>query len=143
MTTMTTIKILVIEDMIDTIRGAFELAALSEFNENMIFDFKSRSQDVDFEHIRKYGLIFVDIELARSSRGDGFAIIRRLQNSDLYPLNQTLILTGNTVIEEKLIENNINPNIAIVKKPINYEDIAKELKKRIKLADDGTYTLII
>ena len=44
MVTMTTIRILVIEDMVETISGAFELAALSEFNENMKFDFKRTSQ---------------------------------------------------------------------------------------------------
>ena len=51
-TAMTAIRILVIEDMIDTIRGAFELAAISEFNENMSFIFCPRSQDVDYGNLR-------------------------------------------------------------------------------------------
>lgn len=139
---MKTIKILVIEDMIETIRGAFELAAIAEFNENMTFDFKPRSQDVDYYSIKDYALVFVDIELAKGSKEDGFAVIRKLISNNLYPLERTLILTGNTVVEEKLIENNIDPKIVVVKKPVNYEDIAKELKKRIRLNEDGSYSLI-
>ena len=139
---MTTVKILVIEDMVDTIRGAFELAALSDYNDKMTFVFKRTSQEVDYGHIRDYALIFVDIELAKGSKEDGFAVIRRLLNSGLYPLERTLILTGNTVIEEKLVENNIDPKIEVVKKPINYEDITEVLKKKIKLTDDGTYSYV-
>ena len=135
-------KILVIEDMVETIRGAFELAAISEFNENMTFVFKRTSQEVDYERINDYVLVFVDIELAKGSKEDGFAVLRRLLNSGLYPLERTLILTGNTVIEEKLLENNINPKIEVVKKPINYEDIAKVLKRKIRQADDGSYSLV-
>lgn len=142
MVTMTTIRILVIEDMVETISGAFELAALSEFNENMKFDFKRKSQDVDYENINDYALVFVDIELANGSKEDGFAVIRRLLNSGLYPLERTLILTGNTVIEEKLKENNINPDIEVVKKPVNYEDIGKVLKRKIRLGADGTYSFV-
>lgn len=139
---MTAIKILVIEDMVDTIRGAFELAAISEFNENMTFVFKTRSQDVNYGTINEYALVFVDIELAKGSKEDGFAVLRKLLNSGVYPLERTFILTGNTVVEEKLVENNINPKIEVVKKPINYEDISTVLKKKIKFADDGTYSLI-
>ena len=139
---MTTVKILVIEDMVETIRGAFELAALSDYNDKMTFVFKRTSQEVDYEHIRDYALIFVDIELAKGSKEDGFAVIRRLLNSGLYPLERMLILTGNTVIEEKLVENNIDPKIEVVKKPINYEDITEVLKKKIKLTDDGTYSYV-
>lgn len=136
-----TIKILVIEDMIETIRGAFELAALSEFNENMTFDFKPRSQDVDFYSIKDYALVFVDIELAKGSKEDGFAVIRRLVNNASYPLERTIIITGNTVVEEKLLENNIDPNIVVVKKPVNYEDIANVMKERIVLDAEGNYSL--
>lgn len=142
MVTMTKIRILVIEDMVETISGAFELAALSEFNENMKFDFKRTSQDVDYENINDYALVFVDIELAKGSKEDGFAVIRRVLNSGLYPLERTLILTGNTVIEEKLKENNINPDIEVVKKPVNYEDIEKVLKRKIRLGADGTYSFV-
>ena len=142
MVTMTTMRILVIEDMVETISGAFALAALSEFNENMKFDFKRTSQDVDYENINDYALVFVDIELANGSKEDGFAVIRRLLNSGLYPLERTLILTGNTVIEEKLKENNINPDIEVVKKPVNYEDIEKVLKRKIRLGADGTYSFV-
>ena len=46
------------------------------------------------------------------------------------------------MIEEKLVENNIDPKIEVVKKPINYEDIVKILKKKIILADDGTYSFV-
>ena len=86
--------------------------------------------------------MFVDIELANGSKEDGFAVIRRLLNSGLYPLERTLILTGNTVIEEKLKENNINPDIEVVKKPVNYEDIGKVLKRKIRLGADGTYSFV-
>ena len=139
----TIVKILVVEDMIETIRGAFELAALSDYNEYMTFVFKRTSQEVDYEHINDYALVFVDIELSKGSREDGFAVIRKLLNSGMFPLERTLILTGNTVIEDKLMENNINPQIEVVKKPVNYDDIVKVLKKKIKLADDGSYSLVV
>ena len=51
MAIMTAVKILVIEDMVETIRGAFELAALSDYNDKMTFVFKRTSQEVDYEHI--------------------------------------------------------------------------------------------
>ena len=141
-TAMTAIRILVIEDMIDTIRGAFELAAISEFNENMSFIFCPRSQDVDYGSINDFALIFVDIELAKGSKEDGFSILRRLLYERHYPLNRTIILTGNTVVNEKLEENSIDPKILVVKKPVNYDDIAKVLKERIKLSPEGEYYLI-
>lgn len=139
---MKAIKVLVIEDMVDTIRGAFELAALSEFNENMCFVFKTRSQDVDYGAIGEYALVFVDIELAKGSKEDGFAVLQKLLSNGTYPLDRTFILTGNTVIEERLLENSIDPKITVVKKPVNYEDIAKALKKKIRLSNDGNYSLI-
>ena len=139
---MTSVKILVVEDMVNTVSGAFELAALYLFNDQMTFDIVKRSQDIDFEHIKKYSLVFVDIELAKDSAEDGFAVIRRLLNSNMYPLDHTLILTGNTVIEEKLIENNIDKHITIVKKPVAYEDVANVLKDYFRLNADGTYTML-
>ena len=139
---MTSLKILVVEDMVNTVSGAFELAALYLFNEPITFDIVKRSQDIDFEHINEYSLVFVDIELAKDSAEDGFAVIRRLINSYGYPLVHILILTGNTVIEEKLVENNISKQIAIVKKPVAYEDIANVLKQYIRLNADGTYIML-
>lgn len=141
-TIMEKVKILVIEDMIETIRGSFNLAALSVFNENMSFEFKSRSQDVDYSSINEYSLVFVDIELAKGTKEDGFAVINKLTNDSHYPLERILILTGNTVVEEKLVENKIDPTIVVVKKPVNYVEIANELKKKIKLNKNGTYSLI-
>jgi len=139
---MRTIKILIVEDFVNTVKGAFELAALYKYNENMTFDVVSRSQDVNFEHIRDYGLAFVDIELGKASNEDGFAVIRRLLNSGLMPLNRVLILTGNTVIEEKLRAENIDPKIEIVKKPADYDDIASVLLRHVKLNSEDEYTIL-
>lgn len=139
---MRTFKILIVEDFVSTVKGAFELAALYKYDENMTFSVVSRSQDIDYEHIRDYGLVFVDIELGKASNEDGFAVIRKLLNSGLMPLNRVLILTGNTVIEEKLKAENIDPKIEIVKKPADYNDITEVLLKHVKLSPEGEYSLI-
>ena len=76
------------------------------------------------------------------STEDGFAVIRKLLNSGLMPLNRVLILTGNTVIEEKLKAENIDPKIEIVKKPADYNDITEVLLKHVKLSPEGEYSLI-
>lgn len=139
---MRTFKILIVEDFVSTVKGAFELAALYKYDENMTFSVVSRSQDIDFEHIRDYGLVFVDIELGKASNEDGFAVIRKLLNSGVMPLNRVLILTGNTVIEEKLNAENIDPKIEIVKKPADYNDITEVLLRHVRLSSEGEYVLI-
>ena len=139
---MKTFSILIVEDFVSTVKGAFELAALYKYNENMSVSVVSRSQDIDYEHIKDFGLVFVDIELGKASNEDGFAVIRKLVNSGVMPLNRVLILTGNTVIEEKLNAENIDSKIEIVKKPADYNDITKVLLKHVKLSSEGEYSLI-
>ena len=72
-------KILIIEDEWNTIKGSFELANIFAFNNELIFENKIKSQDVDYNSFKtSYCAIFIDITLAKNSKWDGFNIIKKM-----------------------------------------------------------------
>ena len=101
-------KILVIEDELATVRGSFELANLYAFDGNLQITFVVKSQDVNFQHMNEYAVVFVDISLANNSQMDGFSIMKKIHDEQPDILNKTIILTGNNKIEEKLQEQDVD-----------------------------------
>lgn len=123
-------KILIFEDEWNSIKGSFELANIYAFENKLSFDIKTKSQDIAYNSWREfYDAVFVDITLAKNTKWDGFNIIKVIYDTDLFPLNKVVILTGNSKVEEKLKEMGINTDlIKILYKPINFEILARELE---------------
>ena len=77
-----------------------------------------------------YCAIFIDITLSKNSKWDGFNIIKKISESNLYPLEKIVVLTGNSKVEEKLKDMDIDVNaLKVLYKPINFEMIAIELQR--------------
>ena len=128
-------KILIFEDEWNTIKGSFELANIYAFESKLIFINKSKSQDITYNSWRElYDAVFVDITLAKNTKWDGFNIIKVIHDTNLFPLDKIVILTGNSKVKEKLNEMGINTNLVkILYKPINFEILAQELKRVITI----------
>lgn len=132
---MNEMKILIFEDEWNTIKGSFELANIYAFENKLSFVNKTKSQDIAYNSWRElYDAVFVDITLAKNTKWDGFNIIKVIHDTDLFPLNKIVVLTGNSKVEEKLNEMGINTNLVkILYKPINFEILAQELKRVLTL----------
>lgn len=133
-------KILLVEDEIVNNEGAFKIANAYKFDGKLKFEFKPKSQDVNFEDLHQYALVIVDITLAKKSEMDGYSVVKKILDENLYPKDKLVILTGNNKVEEGLFEHGIDPNdIAIVYKPINYEGVAQFLSEKLPslVADDS------
>lgn len=128
-------KILIFEDEWNTIKGSFELANIYAFESKLSFVNKTKSQDIAYNSWRElYDAVFVDITLAKNTKWDGFNIIKVIHDTDLFPLNKVVVLTGNSKVEEKLNEMGINTDLVkILYKPINFEILAQELKRVLAL----------
>ena len=128
-------KILIFEDEWNTIKGSFELANIYAFESKLNFVNKTKSQDIAYNSWRElYDAVFVDITLAKNTKWDGFNIIKVIHDTDLFPLNKVVVLTGNSKVEEKLNEMGINTDLVkILYKPINFEILAQELKRVLAL----------
>lgn len=124
-------KILIFEDEWNTIKGSFELANIYAFESKLSFVNKTKSQDITYDSWRElYDAVFVDITLAKNTKWDGFNIIKVIHDTNLFPLNKVVVLTGNSKVEEKLNEMGINKDLVkILYKPINFEILAKELHR--------------
>lgn len=128
-------KILIFEDEWNTIKGSFELANIYAFESKLSFVNKTKSQDIAYNSWRElYDAVFVDITLAKNTKWDGFNIIKVINDTDSFPLNKVVVLTGNSKVEEKLNEMGINTDLVkILYKPINFEILAQELKRVLAL----------
>lgn len=126
------IKILLVEDEIVNNEGAFKIANAYKFDGKLKFEFKPKSQDVEFEFLQQYALVIVDITLAKKSEMDGYGVVKKILEENLYPKEKLIILTGNNKVEEGLLERGIDANgIMIEYKPINYEGVAEFLSKKL------------
>lgn len=128
-------RILIFEDEWSSIKGSFELANLISFEGKLNFIIKSRSQDIDFSSMREqYDMVFVDITLAKNTILDGFSIIKEIKNNNLIELEKVIVLTGNSKVEEKLAEMDIDTSIVnVLYKPIAFNVLAEQLKTKFKL----------
>lgn len=122
-------KIAIFENEYDSVKGAFETSNLLDFDGNLIFDVFPSSQKADFSKLNEYTAIFIDIDLSSKSELDGFALIQKIKSINVGLVPKVIILTGNNRIEENLEERNLsNPEIQIIIKPTNYEEITKAIK---------------
>ena len=123
-------KVLVFEDEWPTIRGSFELANIYAFNGMLKFEHHTKSQEVAFTSWReKYSAVFVDITLAKNTKLDGFNIVKRILDEDLFDKSRVVVLTGNSKVEEKLKNLGIDTDgLRIEYKPVGFTTIASVLK---------------
>lgn len=125
-------KILVIEDELATIKGSFDLANSYAFEDNLQVTYIAKSQDIDFQSLSQYIVIFIDISLANNSKMDGFNIIKKIHEEQVSLLNRIVILTGNNKIEESLKDQDIDfRTIKIVYKPASFMMIASIIQEKI------------
>lgn len=127
---MNTKRILIFEDEWNTIKGSFELANIYAFDEELKFTQKAKSQDVSFDNLRtNYDAIFVDITLAKNTQLDGYHIIKKISDENLFDLSKMVVLTGNNKVEEKLKDIGLKPEkLRIVYKPIDFEELSSVLQ---------------
>lgn len=124
-------KILVFEDEWSTIKGSFELANIYAFNGELEYETHPKSQEVYYgDWDERYDAVFVDITLAKNSKWDGFSIISTIKEKQLFDLKKVIIMTGNSKVEDRLIENGIDARqLTILYKPIAFDELAEVLKK--------------
>ena len=126
---MKEIKILIFEDEWPSISGSFELANIFAFEGKLKFVPCSKSQDVAFSSLRdKYSAIFVDITLAKNTKLDGFNIIKKILDENLFDKSRVVVLTGNNKVEDKLKTMGIDTDgLRIEYKPVGFTTISSVL----------------
>lgn len=138
---METIKILVFEDDIQSIKGAFDFAKELEFNGNLSIRFAPKSQDVNMSDLGNYDVIFVDITLAAKTQMDGYAILKKIKEEHLVEPFKVRVMTGNSRVEE-MMENNGIPEsfFKVVHKPIDFQMITNSIREVIAQSENQTST---
>lgn len=122
-------RILIFEDEWPTISGSFDLANIYAFEGKLKFEVHPKSQDVTFNMWReKYAAVFVDITLAKNTKFDGFNIIKKILDENLFDKKNIVVLTGNSKVEEKLKAMGVDTEgLKIEYKPVGFTTIAKIL----------------
>lgn len=121
-------KVLIIENEYSYIDTPFEYVNDIYFDNSIEYQVIAKSQDLKpFTAIQNFDYIFLDISLAKKSELDGFGILKKIKDDNLKVKN-IIILTGNHLIQEKLIEKDLPTHYPILTKPIDFEDLLKVMK---------------
>ena len=121
-------KVLIIENEYSYIDTPFEYINEIYFDNSIEYTVIPKSQDLrPFTDIQLYDYIFLDISLAKKSELDGFGILKKIKDEKLQ-IKKLVILTGNHLIKEKLIEKGLPTSYPILTKPIDFEDLLKVMK---------------
>lgn len=118
-------EILIIENEFTYIDTPFHYVNDVYFNNILNYTVVTKSQDIrPFNSLQDYDIVFLDISLAKSSILDGFGILKKAKEEGV-TFKKLVVLTGNHLIKEKLKENNINGDVPILTKPIDFEDLLR------------------
>lgn len=121
-------KVLIIENEYSYIETPFEYVKEIYFNNSIEYTVISKSQDLrPFTDIKLFDYIFLDISLSKRSELDGFGILKKIKDENI-PVKNIVILTGNHLIKEKLIEKGLQTTFPILTKPIDFEDLLRVMK---------------
>ncbi len=121
-------KVLIIENEYSYIETPFEYINEIYFDGLIEYTVIPKSQDLrPFTDIQLYDYIFLDISLAKKSELDGFGILKKIKDENLQ-IKKLIILTGNHLIKEKLIEKDLPTSYPILTKPIDFQDLFKVMK---------------
>lgn len=130
-------KILIFEDEWATISGSFDLANIYAFDGMLKFEHHSKSQEVVFSSLReKYSAVFVDITLAKNTKLDGFNIVKRIVEENLFDKSRMVVLTGNSKVKEKLKTLGVDTRgLRIEYKPVGFTTISSVLHSILSTQD--------
>lgn len=121
-------KIAIFENEYESVKVSFETANLIYFDNEIEFAIYPSSQSADFEKIKDYDVIFIDIDLSSKSDLDGYSLIEKISqfNSDLE--KRIVVLTGNNKIVESLNSRGLYiTNLKVIIKPTDYEEVSKNI----------------
>ncbi|MDE6005953.1 MAG: hypothetical protein K2G67_00125 [Muribaculaceae bacterium] len=126
-------KILVIEDEMQSLKSAFEIANFRKYGNELVIKNVPRSQDVQLESLKEeYALIFVDITLANNTEKNGYGVLQDIINGNYFPKNKLIVMTGNSQIAEGLKQNGLPKNLEILMKPFTFIQLEHTLAKHIR-----------
>ena len=123
--------ILIIENEYISVKPAFESANILRFNNKLHFNNVAKAQDIDYQNLDVYSLIFIDISLAKNSYLDGFGIIEKIKSTNPNILSRTVIITGNNKIEGLIKKYGFTDNnIKVLMKPIGFQEVEKVINEK-------------
>lgn len=123
-------KVLIIENEYFYIDTPFEYVNEIYFENSIKYKVISKSQDLNpFSDIELYDYIFLDISLAKKSELDGFGILKKIRDEN-FRIKKLIILTGNHLIKEKLIEKGLPASYQILTKPIDFGDLLNVMTEK-------------
>jgi DNA-binding NtrC family response regulator len=121
-------RVLIIEDEYDEVKNAFEYVKDIYYSGEMELTNVIKSQDIPFQNLERYDVIFLDITLAKRSKMDGYGILKKIEQENI-SYNKLVIMTGNNKISYVLKEREILGEYEILAKPLDF--------KELKLIIDG------
>lgn len=125
-------KILIIENEYASVKPAFDSANILRFNNKLEFVNISKAQEIDYQRLNEYSVIFIDISLAKRSDLDGFGIIEKIKSIRLDVLSRIVIITGNNKINDLIDKHNLsNDNITVLMKPIGFQEVERMIYEKI------------
>ena len=91
-------KIAIFENEIIEVEGIFEyLNYPDHFDGKLNYSYFVSSQSIkDFQDLKNYHLVLVDISLSVNSELDGFALIEKIEK-EIQPIPKILIITGQEI----------------------------------------------
>lgn len=128
-------KILVIEDQYGSMKMAFELANFRKYDGKLEIKTVPRSQDVDYSGLEEYGVIFVDLTLARLSEMNGYGVIKKILDENLYPKERLVIMSVNEYAKEGLQQNGLPTDIETIVKPVTFKFLEEFLPRYISVEE--------
>ncbi|NDW11831.1 response regulator [Bacteroides sp. 214] len=118
-------KVLIFENEYPYVQAAFEYVRDIYFEGQIEYTVLANSQDLKpFSKIEEFDYVFVDISLGQYSSMDGFGILKKIESDNL-EVKTVVILTGNHLIEQVLIERGIKNSYPILSKPIDFKDLLR------------------
>lgn len=129
------IKILIIENEYNSVKGAFSAANLFDFNSELDIINEDKAQNIIYNELKNFDVIFIDISLATKSVLDGLGIIEKIStlSNGTIILKKIVILTGDHDIDNKIRNINIPyKDFPILKKPINFNHVTEVIKVILK-----------
>ena len=115
-------KILIIGDEFNEVKNAFEYIKAVYFSGNLEIYNVIKSQEIKFNELCDYDVIFLDITLAKKSEMDGYGILKKIENEQIN-VKKIVIMTGNNQISSVLTKRGVKKTYPILTKPIDFNEI--------------------
>lgn len=124
-------KIAIFENQYPEIEASFLVANIEYFDSKLIYEIFPSSQSFsNFNDVLNYDAFIVDLDLSIKSDLDGYAVIKKIL--EINKNSRIAIITGSSKVEERLRHYNL-PNVPIITKPVDFEEINIKLKQLLQL----------